>query len=337
MIIGLFIFLFARLKTLLSKFCISFFLIQMNFQGKDIISIKDFSKKEINHILDYSKEMIPYAQGEKYKDILKGKVLSTLFFEPSTRTRLSFESAMNRLGGRVIGFADPSATSQKKGESLADTIRMADSYSDAIVIRHPQEGAARLAAEFAESPVLNAGDGAGRHPTQCLLDLFTIRTEKKKIGKNKVVLVGDLKYGRTVHSLAYALSLYGADLTFVSPGTLKMPKEVINECKKFGSEPASTSNLEKAIKDADVLYVTRIQRERFPDAEEYNKVVGIYKVDNELLSGASDDLIVMHPLPRVTEIDPEVDKTPHAMYFKQAFNGVPVRMALLSLVTGGKL
>ena len=309
----------------------------MNFQGKDIISIKDFSKKEINHILDRAKEMIPYAKGEKYKDILKSKVLSTLFFEPSTRTRLSFESAMNRLGGKVIGFADPSATSQKKGESLADTIRMADSYSDAIVIRHPQEGAARLAAEFAESPVLNAGDGAGRHPTQCLLDLFTIRTEKKKIGKNKVVLVGDLKYGRTVHSLAYALSLYGADLTFVSPGTLKMPNEVINECKKLGSEPASTSNLEKAIKDADVLYVTRIQKERFPDAEEYNQVVGTYKINNELLSNASEDLIVMHPLPRVTEIDPEVDKTSHALYFKQAFNGVPVRMALLSLVTGGKL
>jgi len=309
----------------------------MNFQGKDIISIKDFSKNEINYILNYAKEMVTYAKGEKYKDIMKGKVLSTLFFEPSTRTRLSFESSMSRLGGKIIGFADPGATSQKKGESLADTIRMADAYSDAIVIRHPQEGAARLAAEFAESPVLNAGDGAGRHPTQCLLDLFTILTEKKKIGKNKVVLLGDLKYGRTVHSLAYALSLYGVELTFVSPGSLKMPKEVNNECKKLGVEPNQTTNLEKAIRDADVLYVTRIQKERFPDAEEYNKVVGIYKIDNELLSNAPDDLIVMHPLPRVTEIDPEVDKTPHALYFKQAFNGVPVRMALLSLVTGGKL
>jgi len=315
----------------------SFFLIQMNFEGKDIISIKDFSKKEINYILNYAKEMVSYAKGEKYKDILKGKVLSSLFFEPSTRTRLSFESAMNRLGGRVIGFADPGATSQKKGESLADTIRMADAYSDTIVLRHPQEGAARLAAEFADGPVLNAGDGAGRHPTQCLLDLFTIKTEKKRIGKNKIVLLGDLKYGRTVHSLAYALSLYGADLTFVSPGSLKMPKEVINECKSLGSEPASTSNLEKAIKDADVLYVTRIQKERFPDAEEYNRVVGAYKIDNELLSAAQEDLIIMHPLPRVTEISPEVDKTPHALYFKQAFNGIPVRMALLSLVTGGKI
>lgn len=310
---------------------------RMSFKGKDIISIKDFSKKEINYILTYGKKMLPYAKGEKYKDILKGRVLSTLFFEPSTRTRLSFESAMNRLGGRVIGFADPGATSQKKGESLADTIRMADSYSDVIAIRHPQEGAARLAAEFADVPVLNAGDGAGRHPTQCFLDLFTILTEKKKIEKNKVVLLGDLKYGRTVHSLAYALSLYGVDLTFVSPGTLKMPKEVISECKELGVEPTQTSSLEKAIKDADVLYVTRIQKERFPDAEEYNRVVGAYKIDNDLLTNARDDLIIMHPLPRVAEIDPEVDKTPHALYFKQAFNGVPIRMALLSLVAGGEL
>jgi aspartate carbamoyltransferase catalytic subunit len=214
---------------------------------------------------------------------------------------------------------------------------MADAYSDAIVIRHPQEGAARLAAEFADIPVLNAGDGAGHHPTQCLLDLFTILTEKKKIEKNKIVLLGDLKYGRTVHSLAYALSLYGAKLTFVSPSILKMPKEVTEECKELSVNPVQTSSLEKAIKDADVLYVTRIQKERFPDAEEYNRVVGSYRIGNELLTNAKKDLIIMHPLPRITEIDPEVDKTPHAVYFKQAFNGVPVRMALLSLVIGGKL
>ena len=309
----------------------------MNFRGRDIISIKDFSKEEINYILDYSKKMVSYAKGEGYIEKLNGKVLSSLFFEPSTRTRLSFESAMNRLGGKVIGFADPTATSQKKGESLSDTIRMADAYSDAIVIRHPQEGAARLAAEFADVPILNAGDGAGRHPTQCLLDLFTIITEKKKIEKQKVILLGDLKYGRTVHSLAYALSLYGAELIFVSPETLKMPKEVVNECKELGTEPHSTSNLEKAVKDADVLYATRIQKERFPDAEEYNRVVGTYKIDNHLLKNAYDKLIIMHPLPRVTEIDPEVDRTHHALYFKQAFNGVPVRMALLSLVTGEKI
>jgi aspartate carbamoyltransferase catalytic subunit len=309
----------------------------MDFKGKDIISIKDFSKNKINYILDYAIEMVPYAKGKKHKNVLGGKVLSSLFFEPSTRTRLSFESAMNRLGGRVIGFSDPSGTSQKKGESLADTIRMADSYSDAIVVRHPHEGAARLAAEFADAPVLNAGDGAGRHPTQCLLDLFTIRTEKKKIKNNKIVLLGDLKYGRTVHSLAYALSLYGAELTFVSPASLKMPNEVTNECKELGVEPTYTANLEKAIKDADVIYVTRIQRERFPDAEEYNRVVGTYRIDNDLLKNGKEDLIILHPLPRVTEIEPEVDSTPHAIYFKQAFNGVPVRMALLSLVIGGRL
>jgi aspartate carbamoyltransferase catalytic subunit len=324
------------LKRLLSTQSIRLFLMPMNFKHRDVISIKDFSKEEIVYILEYAKRMIPYANAEKHTMLLQQQILATLFFEPSTRTRLSFESAMHRLGGNVIGFADPSGTSLKKGESLADTIRMADSYSDAIVIRHPQEGAARLAAEFSEVPVLNAGDGAGQHPTQCLLDLFTILTEKKKIKGNNVVLLGDLKYGRTVHSLAYALALFKADLTFVSPETLKMPKEVINECKEFGIEPVSTTNLEKAIKDADVLYATRIQKERFPDAEEYNRVVGSYKVDNTLLSEAKEDLIVMHPLPRVVEINPEVDATSHALYFKQAFNGVPVRMALLSLILGGK-
>jgi aspartate carbamoyltransferase catalytic subunit len=309
----------------------------MDFTGKDIISIKDFSKSEINHILHYAEKMIPYAKGEKTTKLLQGKILSSLFFEPSTRTRLSFESAMNRLHGRVIGFADPTATSQKKGETLADTIRMADAYSDVIVIRHPSEGAARLAANFAEAPILNAGDGAGHHPTQCLLDLFTIHQEKKKIGNQNIVLLGDLKYGRTVHSLAYALSLYGADLTFVSPKSLPMPREVINECKKLGVEPRSTTKLEKALADADVLYVTRIQKERFPDLEEYNRVVGMFQITSSIIPQANEKLIIMHPLPRVTEITADVDTTQHALYFKQAFNGVPIRMALLSLITGVKL
>ncbi|MBS3748354.1 MAG: aspartate carbamoyltransferase [Candidatus Thermoplasmatota archaeon] len=309
----------------------------MDFTGKDIISIKDFSKTEIDHILKCAEKMIPFAKGEKTLTLLEGKILSSLFFEPSTRTRLSFESAMNRLSGRVIGFADPTATSQKKGETLADTIRMADAYSDIIVMRHPSEGAARLAADFADSPILNAGDGAGHHPTQCLLDLFTIFHEKKHIGKQNVVLLGDLKYGRTVHSLAYALSLYGSDLTFVSPKSLKMPREVINECKNLGATPTSTTKIEKALKNADVLYVTRIQKERFPDLEEYNRVVGTYQITMDLLKAVKKDLIIMHPLPRVTEIDPAVDQTNHAVYFKQAFNGVPIRMALLSLVSGVKL
>ena len=309
----------------------------MDFTGKDIISIKDFSTKEIDHILHYAEKMIPYAKAKKTTSLLQGKILSALFFEPSTRTRLSFESAMNRLSGRVIGFADPTATSQKKGETLADTIRMADAYSDLIVIRHPSEGAARLAAEFAKAPILNAGDGAGHHPTQCLLDLFTIYKEKTHIGKQNIVLLGDLKYGRTVHSLSYALSMYGANLTFVSPKSLQMPREVVNECKQLGVTPKSTTKLEKALSDADVLYVTRIQKERFPDLEEYNRIVGTYQVTNELLEKAKEKLIIMHPLPRVTEISPEVDRTQHAVYFKQAFNGVPIRMALLSLIAGVKL
>ncbi len=308
----------------------------MDFKNRDVISIKDFSKEEINFFIASAKKMIPYATGTKQLHVVPNKILAVLFFEPSTRTRLSFESAMLRLGGKVLGFSDPTGTSQKKGESLADTIRMAAAYSDVIVVRHPQEGAARLAAEFADIPVINAGDGAGQHPTQCLLDLFTIVMERKKIEGKNIVLVGDLKYGRTVHSLAYALALFQANLTFVSPESLKMPKEVITSCKEFGVEPTNTTNLEKAVKEADVLYVTRIQRERFPDAEEYNKVAGCYKVTKELLKEAREDLIIMHPLPRVGEIDPEVDTTPHALYFKQAFYGVPMRMALLSLILGGK-
>lgn len=302
------------------------------FKGRDIISIHDFSREEIEHILKVSKDMIPAARGEKRNLSLEGKILSTIFFEPSTRTRLSFEAAMSRLGGSVVGFSDPEITSLKKGETLADTIRMVESYSDVIVLRHPMEGAAKLAADFTEKPVINAGDGAGQHPTQTLLDLFTIWTEKKDIEGKNVVLLGDLKYGRTVHSLAYALAMFGANLTFVAPEVLQMPKEVVEHVERQGGSYTSTSALEDAIESADVLYVTRIQKERFPDPAEYEKVAGMYRVDNEILTNASKDMIVMHPLPRVTEISPEVDTTEHAVYFKQAFNGVPVRMALLALI-----
>ena len=302
------------------------------FKGRDIISIHDFSREEIEHILKVSKDMIPAARGEKGNLSLKGKILSTIFFEPSTRTRLSFEAAMTRLGGSVVGFSDPEITSLKKGETLADTIRMVESYSDVIVLRHPMEGAAKLAANFTEKPVINAGDGAGQHPTQTLLDLFTIWSEKKEIEGKNVVLLGDLKYGRTVHSLAYALAMFGAHLTFVAPEVLQMPKEVVEHVERQGGSYTSTNALEDAIESADVLYVTRIQRERFPDPAEYEKVAGMYRVDNEILTNASKDMIVMHPLPRVTEISPEVDTTEHAVYFKQAFNGVPVRMALLALI-----
>jgi len=237
------------------------------------------------------------------------------------------------MGGGVLGFSDPSGTSVVKGETLADTIRMAEAYTDVIVLRHPREGAARLASQFSTKPVLNAGDGAGQHPTQTLLDLFTILREKGDIGDQHVVLLGDLKYGRTVHSLAYALSRFGAEITLVSPPQLTMPEEIHSYLSKK-SNVHQTDSLEDAVSDADVLYVTRIQKERFPDPTEYIHVAGMYKVDVPLLKQGKDDLIVMHPLPRVKEISPEVDHTKYARYFQQAFNGVPIRMALLGLVTG---
>ncbi len=307
-----------------------------DFTGRDIISIKDFSKTDIEHVINAAKQMVPVATGARKTNLLNGKILATLFFEPSTRTRLSFESAMNRLGGRIIGFATSKATSTEKGETLADTIKMADAYSDVIVLRHPNEGASRLASEFSSKPVINAGDGAGQHPTQTLLDLFTIKTEKKRIKRNNIVIVGDLKYGRTVHSLTYALSMFNATMTFIAPQTLQMPDEILSDLKEKGIDFTLTNNLESAIPDADVLYITRIQKERFPDPEEYAKVSGIYRINPDMLSNAKKDMIIMHPLPRIDEIAPEVDKTRHALYFKQAFNGVPVRMALLALVLGAR-
>ncbi len=305
----------------------------MKFEGRDVISIRDFSKEEILHILDVAEDMIPIAKGEKKNSLLKGYIMASLFFEPSTRTRLSFEAAMKRLGGDVIGFAQPGTTSIQKGESLADTIRTAESYCDVIVMRHPLEGSARMAAQFASVPVINGGDGAGHHPTQCLLDLFTMRQEKGKIEGNVVVLLGDLKYGRTVHSLAYVFALFGVDMIFISPKELEMPKEVVEECREMGANIEIKNRIED-LSNVDVLYVTRIQKERFPDPEEYKKVAGSYRIDMDILKKAKEDMIIMHPLPRVDEISPEIDKTKNAVYFKQTFNGVPVRMALLALVLG---
>jgi len=310
-------------------------MLEMN--DRDVVSIGDFAVEEIEGIMDCAGKMVPIAKGEKKSRALDGKILSTLFFEPSTRTRLSFESAMLRLGGGVLGFAEPSATSAKKGETLADTIRMAEAYSDVIVLRHPREGAARLAAKFSSKPVINAGDGAGQHPTQTLLDLFTIKSEKGKIRGMNVNLTGDLKYGRTVHSLAHALAMFGAELTFTAPKELQMPEHVLKKVRSLGVRPRIENSLERSISEADVVYVTRIQKERFPDLAEYEKVAGAYRIDLEILGKAKKDMIIMHPLPRVTEIAPEVDSTPHAKYFTQAFNGVPVRMALLSLVLGVKV
>ncbi len=306
----------------------------MNFENMDVVSIRDFTRDQIEEILDKSRAMLPYAKGEKVSRALEGKILGNLFFEPSTRTRLSFESAANRLGARVIDVSQTSTTSIVKGETLADTIRMVESYSDVIVLRHPHEGAARLAAHFSEKPVINAGDGAGSHPTQTLLDLFTIQQEMGGIEGNNVTILGDLKYGRTAHSLAEALTVFGAKLTFVAPETLQMPKDTVDQVKKLGGDPTITSDIDGVIADTDVLYITRIQKERFPDPAEYQKVAGTYRVDREMLREAKKDMIVMHPLPRIDEISPEVDATAHAKYFQQAFNGIPVRMALLTSVLG---
>jgi len=305
------------------------------FRGRDVLSIRDLSRADIDLVLRTAKKMVPIAVGEKRSRSLEGKILSTLFYEPSTRTRLSFESAMARLGGRALGFSGSEGTSVQKGETLADTVRMVEAYSDAIVLRHPHEGAARLAAEFTDKPVINAGDGAGQHPTQTLLDLYTIWDEKGTFEGQNVALVGDLKYGRTVHSLTYALAELGSHLIFVSPETLEMPREILEHVKERGLSFRVAHRLEDVIRDADVVYATRIQKERFPDPQEYEKVAGSYRIEVDMLRDAKRDLIIMHPLPRTTEIAPEVDRTKHAVYFKQAFNGVPVRMALLDLILGG--
>jgi aspartate carbamoyltransferase catalytic subunit len=303
----------------------------LEFEGRDIISIKDFSKDEINYIFKVSKNMEHLA--EKGSDLLRGRILATLFYEASTRTRLSFESAMHRLGGSTIGFAEAEIASVKKGENLADTIRTVENYADVIALRHPLEGAARLAAEFSRVPILNGGSGAEEHPTQALLDLYTMVKEKGKIDGLKVAFAGDLRYGRTVHSLAYALSLYNIELYLVSPETLKMRREVLQTIKERISVTERTS-LEKIVPLVDVLYVTRIQKERFPDPAEYAKVKGSYRIDLESLSEAKKDLTILHPLPRVDEIAAEVDNTPYARYFQQVRNGIVVRMALLALILG---
>lgn len=297
---------------------------------ENVISIKDFGKEDIEFILREAEKMEPVASGERSSSVLTGKILGMMFYEPSTRTRLSFETAMKRLGGSVVGFADTGATSAAKGESLTDTAMMLAGYSDAIVIRHSLEGVARYISDIVDVPVINAGDGAGQHPTQTLLDLYTMKRFFGKIGSLNVALVGDLKYGRTVHSLAYALAVFGVKMSFVSPPELRMPDSVIHDLEGSGVEVTETERLDDVIDDVNVLYVTRIQKERFPDPEEYSRIRGAYHIDRNMVTGR--DLIVMHPLPRIDEISPEVDSLPQAMYFRQAFYGVPVRMALLKML-----
>ncbi len=306
----------------------------MGWKNRDVISIRDFSREDIEFVLKTAERLEHELKEKKHLEYAKGRILATLFFEPSTRTRLSFESAMHRLGGSVIGFAEASTSSVKKGESLRDTVKTVEQYSDVIVIRHPKEGAARLAAEVADIPVINAGDGSNQHPTQTLLDLYTIKRAFGKIDGLKIGLLGDLKYGRTVHSLSEALTHYDVELYLISPELLRMPKHIVEELREKGVKVYETNDLESIIGELDVLYATRIQKERFPDEQEYLKVKGSYVVDCTLLEKAKETLKVMHPLPRIDEIHPEVDKTEHAIYFKQVFSGVPVRMALLGLTLG---
>jgi len=302
----------------------------MDFAGKSIISIREMDKNSLLKIIETSNRV---KNGE-YKNFLTGKVLATLFFEPSTRTRLSFESAMRYMGGGVIGFSGTEYTSIKKGETLQDTIMTVSGYCNVIVMRHPVEGTARLASEIAIVPVINAGDGANQHPTQTFLDLFTLSELFANLSDVRVGFLGDLKYGRTVHSLAYALSLYQSPLWFIAPDLLRMPEYLTQEIKENGSRVHEVDDLERLEEHIDVLYITRIQKERFGDMQEYERIAGCYRVTKKVVDMLGKDIKIMHPLPRVDEIAQEVDELENALYFRQAHNGIPVRQAVLGLVLG---
>ncbi len=304
----------------------------MDLKGKHVISIRDFSRDDILNILERAREM----EENPKPHLMDGLLMSSLFFEPSTRTRLSFDSAMKKLGGRVIDFADPKASSIAKGETLADTIRMVDGYSDVIVMRHPLDGAARLAGEVSRVPIINGGDGTNQHPTQTFLDLYTIQKCKGRLDGLRAGFLGDLKYGRTVHSLAAALAMFNTEMDFISAESLRMPDSILEELDTAGVKYRETTDLAEFFGELDVLYVTRIQAERFGDPVEYEKVRGAYVVNMEVLDKAKPDLMLMHPLPRIDEIEPEVDGSQFAVYFEQARNGIPVRQALLAMVTGAK-
>lgn len=301
----------------------------ISYKGRSMISLKDMTKEELLYLMDKAKDV----KNKKITDILKGKIVASLFFEPSTRTRLSFEAAILQQGGSVFGFADPDASSAKKGETLSDTIKNVAGYCDAIVMRHPVEGAARRAAEVSSVPVLNGGDGSNQHPTQTFLDLFTMLDKKGSLDGKVVGLMGDLKYGRTTHSLAMALTHFNVKLHFIAPKELSIPDHYYDYLKAKKIE-YTHSTVESCGKELDFLYCTRIQKERFYDPMEYERVAGSYKIDKSMLDYLKNDTYIMHPLPRVDEIATEVDDDPRAIYFEQAHNGVPVRSALLALVIG---
>ena len=297
-----------------------------------LITATQLSRGDIEAVLDRAREVA--ADPDAYANRHAGTVLALCFFEPSTRTRMSFDAAAKRLGIDTIDMGDVDSSSVSKGESLADTVRVIEGYADALVLRHPSEGAATLAAEFVDVPVINAGDGAGQHPSQTLLDLHTIR-EDHGLDDLTIGVMGDLKYGRTVHSLAAALTNFDARQHFISPESLRLPRSVRFDLHETGAQVREHEELETVLGELEVLYVTRIQKERFPDENEYHRVAGEYRIDADTLAAASDDLTVMHPLPRVDEIAPDVDETTHARYFEQAHNGIPVRMALLDTLLEG--
>lgn len=297
---------------------------------KSLISIQDFTKDEILHILEVAKEF----EANREQNFLAGKVVACLFFEPSTRTRLSFETAVNRLGARVIGFPDNRNTSQSKGETLEDTIKIVSNYVDMIVMRHPMAGAADIAASVASVPVINAGDGANQHPTQTILDLYAIQKTQGRLEGLDVNMVGDLKYGRAVHSLVDALRHFSPRFTFTSPDELTMPRKYLEMLDKDAITYRQVSRIEEGLNECDILYMTRVQQERFPDMDEYNKVKDVYRLTASMLGGVRPGMKVMHPLPRVGEIAEDVDSTPYAYYFQQAGGGMYVRMAIISYLLG---
>lgn len=306
----------------------------MDFKSVDILSAKQFNRGDIELVLKMAKKMEPFAAKKKWGDVLQGKLMASLFYEPSTRTRMSFETAMQRLGGRVVSAVGMQFSSLTKGETLYDTGKIVENYADVIVIRHPDDGAAEKLAVGANVPVINAGDGSNEHPTQCLLDLFTIEKELGALDGLTVAMVGDLKFGRTVHSLSHALSHFNVSLIFVSPPELKMPESICRELKEKNVKFQETTDMAEAMKTAQVLYMTRIQQERFTDQKEYEKHRNLYVLTRELIEQKNPQILVMHPLPRIWEIERSVDDVPGAAYFKQVGNGVAVRMALLAMVLG---
>ena len=301
---------------------------------ESIISMNDMSKEEILNILELARKIDETPDDEKLK-FLYGKIIATLFFEPSTRTKMSFESAAQRLGAQVLQVPPVEQSSLKKGESFRDTIKMVEAYSDLIVVRHPLDGAARLADETSKKAIINAGDGSNQHPSQTLLDLYTILEEKGSLENLEIAFVGDLKYGRTVHSLVKALTHFNPKIYFIAPQILQMPQYLLDELNKNNIEYEVLEDFRDCLDKIDVFYMTRIQKERFPDIEDYEQVKGIYVINKEnILGKCKDDMIILHPLPRVDEISTDLDDTKHALYFKQARNGIPVRQAMMMTVLG---